>query len=899
MPDPRPRLVAALVDRYRLERELGQGGMATVYLAEDLKHDRKVAVKVLRPELAAVIGAERFLAEIKTTANLQHPHILPLFDSGAADSFLFYVMPYVEGISLRDRMTREKQLPINESVRIASEIAGALDYAHRHGVIHRDIKPENILLHDGSALVADFGIALAASKAGTRMTETGMSLGTPQYMSPEQAMGERELDARSDVYALGCVTYEMLTGEPPFSGPTAQAIVAKVMTSEPTDATVLRKTIPLHVADAVHTALQKLPADRFASAAEFAAALVGQTGSITTRTLPRRTREPRSAARLPLLLLVAATAAIAAWGWLRPQATPNQPVRRYAIDVAGDAAIDPNVTGGLALSRDGERLAYVGRSATGVEQIWVRDRNQLHARPIPGTDQANSLAFSPDGKQLAFITFGPLALKVVPVDGGSPVIVGDTALGAGGTAWGQDGFLYLAGGYDGKRGIVRVPVNGGAPVPVTVIDTASHALAHIYPSLLPNGRGLLFSVWYGPTRPSEGDIAVADLKTGRFEVLVRGVRARYAAPGQLLVVRADGSLVAIPFDQERLTMTGPPVPVLTGVAVSSGFVADLAISEEGTLVYYAGQPGNVSEEVRPVWVTRDGQMSAVDSGWTINRPFNGGLSLSPDGHRLAVAIAGDRTADIWIKQLDHGPLSRLTFEEFLKYRPTWTPDGRDVTYIVDPGNNNASAYRKRADGSGAPELLFKSDRGLAEAFWSRDARWLVVRVTVPTRDILALMPGVDSVPTPIVASTRFDERAATLSPDGRFIAYMSDESGQDEIYVRPFPNSDDGRWQLSTAGGSEPLWSHGGQEVFYRTPAGQMMAAPVVTTPSFTSGAPRPLFATTGYARSPGNRAYDVTPDDQRFIMLRSLDDAAARPPAQLVLVDNWFEELTTKLRQP
>ena len=230
----------ALSDRYQIERELGQGGMATVYLAHDLKHDRKVAVKVLRPELAAVIGAERFLSEIKTTANLQHPHILPLFDSGAADggaggqSFLYYVMPFVEGESLRDRLNREKQLPIADAVRITSEVASALDYAHRHNVIHRDIKPENILLHDGRALVADFGIALAASKAGgTRMTETGMSLGTPHYMSPEQAMGEREITARSDVYALGCVLYEMLTGDPPFTGSTAQAIVARVVTETP------------------------------------------------------------------------------------------------------------------------------------------------------------------------------------------------------------------------------------------------------------------------------------------------------------------------------------------------------------------------------------------------------------------------------------------------------------------------------------------------------------------------------------------------------------------------------------------------------------------------------------------------------------------------------------------
>ena len=267
-------LRASLADRYAIDRELGAGGMAIVFLARDLKHDRQVALKVLRPELAAVIGAERFLSEIKTTANLQHPHILPLFDSGSAGGQLFYVMPYIEGDTLRDRLVRETQLPVSDAVRLAIEIASALDYAHKRGVVHRDIKPENILIQHGSALVADFGIALAVQQAGgERMTQTGMSLGTPHYMSPEQAMGEKQLDARADIYALGAVTYEMLIGEPPFTGPSAQAIVAKVMTESPKELTAQRKSVPHNVAAAVATALEKLPADRFGSAAAFADAL--------------------------------------------------------------------------------------------------------------------------------------------------------------------------------------------------------------------------------------------------------------------------------------------------------------------------------------------------------------------------------------------------------------------------------------------------------------------------------------------------------------------------------------------------------------------------------------------------------------------------------------------------
>src|SRR4051812_4013230 len=363
MEDTPPRLAEALADRYRLERELGAGGMATVYLAHDLKHDRKVAVKVLRPELAAVIGADRFLAEIKTTAALQHPHILPLFDSGQADGYLFYVMPLIEGESLRDRLNREHQLPVDDSVRLAKEIGSALDYAHRHGVIHRDIKPENILLHDGSALVADFGIALAVSHAGgNRMTETGLSLGTPGYMSPEQATGERGLDARSDVYSLGCLLYEMLAGEPPHTGPTVQAVIAAVVTKEPTRLSERRRSLPANVDAAGHKALAKLPADRFANADAFVRALseaatsatyAAYTGATTAAPAPvarRSTRRTLVSAGVLLLMAV-----VAASGWLRPrEAAPF--LNRYALFLRSNENVASTAVGGhVALSHDGRK----------------------------------------------------------------------------------------------------------------------------------------------------------------------------------------------------------------------------------------------------------------------------------------------------------------------------------------------------------------------------------------------------------------------------------------------------------------------------------------------------------------------------------------------------------------
>ena len=414
MTDVLARLDTALAGRYHLDRELGAGGMATVYLAHDLRHDRRVAMKVLRPELAAVIGAERFLSEIKTTAHLQHPHILPLFDSGETDSFLFYVMPYVEGESLRDRLNRDKQLPISDAIRIAREVADGLDYAHRHGVVHRDIKPENILLHDGRALIADFGIALAASKAGeTRMTQTGMSLGTPSYMSPEQAMGDREIGARSDIYALGAMTYEMLVGDPPFTGSTAQAIVAKAMTEKPIPPTRLRDTVPPAVEDAVLTALQKLPADRFATAKEFGEALAGHVtlSRTATRVLPASMPGAGPWRRLALASGFASLAllAVTAWALTRRPAAGGPAIYDLALPDSASMAFAAGTAGtgygaavrNLSVAPDGSFAVYTsGQGASSL--LWYRSLRDDTVRPIAGTAGANAPRISPDGNRVAF-----------------------------------------------------------------------------------------------------------------------------------------------------------------------------------------------------------------------------------------------------------------------------------------------------------------------------------------------------------------------------------------------------------------------------------------------------------------------------------------------------------------
>ncbi len=881
MSDNTGRLAVALSDRYRIERELGAGGMATVYLAEDLRHHRKVALKVLRPELAAVIGAERFLHEITTTANLQHPHILPLHDSGTVDGTVFYVMPFVEGETLRDRLGREKQLPIDDAVRIAKEVASALDYAHRHGVIHRDIKPENILLHDGQALVADFGIALAASSAGgTRMTETGMSLGTPTYMSPEQAMGERTLDARTDVYALGCVLYEMLTGEPPFSGPTAQSIVAKVMTERPAPIRPRRDRVPAVVEEAVLTALEKLPADRFASAAEFVRALtgegtsnssasreVGMSGGVTTS---RRLALPTS--RLPVLLGIglALMAGLALWGWLRP--APGQRTARYSVtfpegyDIFNSTGYVPTV------SPDGRRFVYSGAST-----LLLREDNDLRPTPIPGSENAWDPTFSPDGESVAFITGFPGAVKIARLTGGAPTTLVRDSAWAMGLTWSDDGWIY----YPAREGtaLMRVRASGGAGELVTQADTAKDELFLQWPSALPGGRALLVTVWRKTAAP---DVAVLDLATKQLQVLLGGVRALFAPTGHLVVVQGNGTVVAVPFSPRSFKLGGRPTSVLEGLRVPQGGATFLAFSGTGTLLYDASHP--IWEVVR---VARDGAASLVDQGWSgeLNN-----LALSPDGSRLAIAITNQGRDEIWVKTLDTGPLTRIASTGSRNARPAWLPDGRSVSFTSDV-DVSYQLFRAAADGSGAMQRALAFSRSVDEAEWSRDGRWLVVRGgSGGGRHLYGIRPGVDSQPRPL-ARTEFEEFSPTLSPDGRWLAFGSTASGKDEVYVQPFPNTESGKYQISPAGGTEPLWSHSGRELFYRNEKGNLVAAAIDPGAAFHVSAQRVLFSTSSYLTDNRSRNYTVSPDDRSFYFIR----AKVVPANTYVVVLNWFAELKAK----
>jgi serine/threonine-protein kinase len=867
------RLSTALADRYRIERRLGEGGMATVYLAEDLKHKRKVAVKVLRPELAAVLGAERFVQEITTTASLQHPNILPLFDSGEADGFLYYVMPYIEGETLREKLNRDTQLGIDDAVKITLDIADALDSAHQQGVIHRDIKPENILLHNGRPMVADFGIALAVSAAaGGRMTETGLSLGTPHYMSPEQATAEKDISARSDVYSLGSVLYEMLTGEPPHSGGSAQQIIMKIVTDTARPVAELRRSVPQNVTAAVAKALEKLPADRFESAAKFAEALTNPGFTIATMqavAVGGPVANWRQRFAVPLAVLATVAILVGAWGWLRGPADEPGAVARFSLRFPDDATPRPQFGPSFAWAPDGSRFVYSGDG----DQLYVRERGQLGATPLVGAI-GNMPVFSPDGQAIVCVCGGDV--KTFQIIGGPPLTLLDTTIAYPWTLdWEADGYVY----FQSSAGLARLPEQGGAFEVALPPDTSAGAARRFWMDVLPNGRGALIAVGDG----DQTTVQVADFATGAFTSLMGGVYARYVASGHVVVMQSDGTMLAAPFDQDAMEATGAFAPILEDVGIGGLNGAQLAVSGEGDLLY---RKGSAAPQFEVVWVSREGVVENVDPAWV------GDFSdprLSPDGTRLALAINENAESHVWIKQLDRGPLLKLTFMGSNNGRPTWSPDGQFVTFMSDRGDNN-DLFVRRADASVAAELLLDEEDNVWESVYTPDGDWLVYRRATGTQDVYAMPVGADSAPVPLLTS-EFAEVTPTVSPDGRWLAYSSSESGRNEVYVRPFPNTSDGKWIVSTDGGTEPMWAHSGRELFYKS-NGNLMAVEVLRGSTFVTGERQVLFSVRGFYSGFWRSQYDVAPDDQRFLMIRNRGGEDA---GEVILVENFFEELRAR----
>jgi serine/threonine-protein kinase len=868
-----------------------------VYLADDLKHERKVALKVLKPELAAVVGAERFLAEIKTTANLQHPHILPLFDSGEADSFLFYVMPYVEGETLRDRIDREKQLPVDEAVKIATDLAEALDYAHRHKIIHRDIKPANILIHEGRSLIADFGIALAVGVAGGgRLTETGLSVGTPHYMSPEQATGDQAVGVATDIYALGAVLYEMLIGDPPYMGSTAQAILGRIIAGKVASAIEERTSVPANVDAAIRKALEKLPADRFKSAQEFGKALEDEHfrhGELAVAGGGGVVAGPWKRLTMTFAALAAMFALAFGWALLRPEA-PAPVVRFSSPFEEGQAPIRK-----VQFTTDGSSLVYVGPGASDQSsQLWIRRWDNLDATPIRGTEGADGFALSPDGREVAFSPFeGPL--RVVALDGGPGRTLADLVTMV--WDWTPDGDVYFTSAPPTFL-LSRVPATGGGSEAVEIVtERREGEIVQLSLSVLPGGKMGVFKVLY-PRNPEDAEVWAIDLDTRERRFLVAGTSPSYASTGHLLFGTPDGALMAAPIDASTAELTGPSVPVAEGLQYDGEVT--YSVSEDGTLVYRAGESGFFTGQNEFMWVTRSGEATVAAPGHTFPAQPNQGWRLSPDETRIAFNYRDDQgNNDVRIKDLPDGPEVRITFSENEDIRPFWTLDGQSVTYFSRPGEEDFNVWSKRADGIGEPVLVLDDERSFAQGLWSPDGESLVLRAagssfaaaTAALRAILAFRPGVDSAAVPLsLAAPEFRVEAPGLSADGRWLAYQSNEGGEAEVFIRPFPDVNATKVRVSTEGGIAPVWAKSGSELFFIEP-GTFALISAQIDPASGQVLDRQTLFTIPDEYYVIEATYEPHSDGERFLMVRR-DVLDLQDAAKFVVVLNWFTELRQRM---
>ena len=884
--DAPPQLSQSLADRYAIDRLVGEGGMARVYLARDVRHDRPVALKVLNPELGAVLGVERFLSEIRVTANLQHPNLLPLFDSGEAGGLLFYVMPYVEGESLRARLHREKQLPIDDAIRMTIAIADALDYAHSHGVIHRDLKPENILLQHGQPVVADFGIALAVTKAGgNRITQTGLSLGTPQYMSPEQATGDRVIDGRSDVYSLAAMLYEMLTGEPPHIGNTSQAIIARVLTDTPRPVRGMRPSVPEHVERAVACALEKLPADRFATAREFAEALSGKSTTATSSGIAQTMARPavgwKTRLRDPLVAALAVIAIAATGGFVAsvrlPAPAPLSPIR-FVISTPDSFPTVDGVPWPGAISPNGQWIAYSALAPSAFGSIWLLRTDQIHGRPIPNANDAGQAVFSPDGQWLLYEGRGKE--WKMRLDGSSPIAIGDGA-SFNGADWTVNDEI-VNGATGAFHGLSIYSASGGERTRLTAPDSSAGELEHVWPIAFPSGKHVAFAIWKGSLPTSQ--LAIASIPDGEVKRLgIRGIRPLAVLDGMLVYVQADGSVMAVAVNERQAKLTGKPIPVHDRVSVVQGLNGNsrIFVSSAGGLITSVGSTLSRIALLDRSGVTRN--LTRQPAGFF-------GPRLSPDGTRIAV-VSGDGTlSDLWIQDIATGTLSRLTTTGSVT-STEWL-NNRELIFTAVADSLRTAVWQQDANGASPPRMLYQASEALISASIARDGSSLALQVwTGVSWDIVRVALNATPVRAQRLLASESQEVLPRLSPDGRWLSYMSDETGRAEVYVRSYPDPAT-KVQISNGGGSNQAWSPDGTSLYYSL-GDRIFEARLSTTPTLRVVARDTAFRiesqSTGFN---GGTGFEPTRDRNRILVVKLESNKY-----QVIASPNWLGEFRTRVK--
>jgi serine/threonine protein kinase len=871
-------LIGRTLLHYHLEEKIGEGGMGVVYKARDTRLDRSVAIKIL-PQVFATDRERlrRFEREAKLLASITHPNIAAIYGLEQADGKPFLVLEMVYGTTLAEAL-KKGRFPLDETLDICRQIAEGLEAAHESGIIHRDLKPSNIkLTPEGKVRILDFGLAKAChgrtpasdpSRSPTitgDVTDAGVILGTAAYMSPEQARG-KAVDKRTDIWALGCILFECLTGKAPFRGGTIAETLASVIKDEP-EWGALPESTPENLRRLLRRCLQKDANSRLHDVADVRI----EIGDVIANPLERVTRSHRADSRW----LVAALSIMVVTGVLVYLATrmyssaPPGPVARLAVVLPpGDQLVSSSDM--VAISPDGLHLAYVATRA-GSQQIYLRAIDSLESVPVSGSEGGTSLFFSPDSRSLGFFANGKL--KRVSVTGGAPLDICEALQSTNGASWGPSDLIVFGGGYagvlgEGFSGLRVVSAGGGTPRILTTPDRTKGEVSHFQPEFLPDGSGVLFTIWKGSTV----EIAVTSLRTGKYRTIMQdAAHARFAPPDCLAFGRGD-FLLGVPFDVSRLEIAGVPVPVAEGFSQVGNWSGSFGISSRGWLAYVP------AVKLRLTWVDRRGTARPLDTPPGSYRE----TQLSPDDRKIMIGA----NLLVWMHDISSGTFTKVTHEG-ANWHPILTPDGRRVTFQSLRGGISKLVW-KSADGSGAEELLTAEDGVHNPLSWSPDGRVLVFsRDNDPdpgTRpDIWELRLDGEPRVRPYI-KTPADERAARFSPDGRWVAYVSNESGHAQVYVRPYPGPGS-KFPIGT--GTEPLWARDGRELFYRA-GDKMMAVPVTIGDKFIAGKPARLFEGR-YA--PGNEnaaGYDVTRDGEQFLM--RIGNGTESAPTQIILVQSWLQ---------
>ena len=887
---------------YEIQSALGAGGMGEVYLARDTRLNRQVAIKVLAAHLSSSPELkQRLEREARAISSLNHPHICHLYDIGSQNGTDYLVMEFLEGETVAERV-RKGSLPLSEVLRIGTEVAEALEVAHRAGIVHRDLKPANVMLTKSGAKLMDFGLAkpfgLSASSSGSApsftaaatltglspaspLTTAGSIVGTIQYMSPEQIEG-KDADARSDLFAFGAVLYEMATGKRAFEGKSQISVASSILEKDPEPMRAARPMTPSAFEHVVKTCLQKNPEDRFQTAHDIRLELkwiAEDRSSPSTSVSPPASRHPRERFIWAAALLFALVAGALAGIFIN---RPGQPARAIRTVIAPPEGTSFRLTGDLAgppvLSPDGAFVAFSAAGSDGKVVLWVRPMDKLEARALSGTEGVTFPFWSPDSRSLGFFADGKL--KTIDLNGGSPLVICDAPQARGGS-WGPGGVILLT--PDTQAGLVRVSANGGTPVPVTKLDRTRHT-SHRFPFFLPDGKHFLYLAINHDSAQAENDaVYFASLDGTENRPLFRSPANAIYASGFVLFARGS-QLMAQKFDPSSGKLSGDPQVVANGVAndLSTWHMAASA-SGDGLLVMGIGG----ASDWQLVWVDRTGKRIGVVAEKLTNLQF---ACLSPQGDRVALQIDTGAN-DIWVLDLARGIRTRLTFGPVANMYPAWSPDGKWIAYYSDR-DGRIRIYRKPSDGSGVEELLHDDDQQVLASDWSRDGKFLIYSrgpILGIGQEIWTLPLGGDRRPFLVVAHGKNSFASqGKLSPDGRWLAYASNESGQTEVYVVPFRGGQ-GKWQVSQSGGARPLWSSDGKTLYYANLAYTVLAVPLKqTSGTLQFGAAEQLVT-----NMPSQVFfYDVSQDGQKIL----LNVISQQVNQSITVVSNWAEELKQQL---